>query len=122
MAVPTLSSAGPQNTAYHAASGAQVLAESHADLHPLVDGLLGALNVTGERRVRPPASLARTRADLVAGALGAGVAADRLALPCRTPPFHPALWRQARTGARITGGREPAVPGMLVLSTFTMLC
>ena len=75
---------------------AQVLAESHADLHPLVDELLAALNVTGARRVHPAAGRARTLADLARGHRAAGVAADRLVLPCRTPPSHPQLWRRAR--------------------------
>ena len=75
---------------------AQVLADSHSELHPLVDELLGALNVTGARRVRPPASAALSLADLAAGADAVGVSADRLVLPCRAPRFHPRLWRQAR--------------------------
>ena len=73
-----------------------MLADSHPELHPLVDELLAALNVTGERRVRPPASSATSLADLAAGADAVGVSADRLVLPCRTPSFHPQLWRQAR--------------------------
>lgn len=73
-----------------------MLADSHPELHPLVDNLLAALNVTGERRVRPPASAARSLADLAAGADAAGVSADRLVLPCRTPRFHPQLYQQAR--------------------------
>ena len=83
---------------------AQVLAESHADLHPLVDELLAALNVTGARRVHPVASRARTLADLARGHRAAGVAADRLVLPCRTPPIHPQLWRRARPCLVIRSG------------------
>ncbi|KAK9825670.1 hypothetical protein WJX81_000688 [Elliptochloris bilobata] len=74
----------------------KVLAESHPELHPIVDELLAALNVTAERRVRPPASQAYTLADLAAGAEDVGVSADRLVLPCRTPAIHPQLWQQAQ--------------------------
>ncbi len=73
--------------------------DSQPELHPLVDELLGALNVTGVRRMRPPAGLARTAAAVAAGGRAAGVAAGRLVLPCRTPPLHPQLWAQARRRA-----------------------
>lgn len=73
-----------------------MLADSHPELHPLVDELLAALNGTGPRRVRPPASAALSLTDLAAGADAVGISADRLVLPCRTPSFHPLLWRQAR--------------------------
>ena len=73
-----------------------MLADSHPELHPLVDELLAALNVTGARRVRPHAGAALSLAGLAAGADAVGVSADRLVLPCRAPSFHPRLWRQAR--------------------------
>ncbi len=70
--------------------------DSQPELHPLVDELLGALNLTGARRMHPPAGRARTAAAVAAGGRAAGVAAGRLVLPCRTPPLHPQLWAQAR--------------------------
>ncbi len=65
-----------------------------------MDELLDALNVTGPRRMRPPAGLARTAAAVAAGGRAAGVAAGRLVLPCRTRRCTRSSGRRRAAGPR----------------------